>query len=209
MKKLQIILQLLIIFSTYSILFSQSEGLKMEEVDINEMATLGAGCFWCVEAIFQNLDGVTSVVSGYSGGCVENPTYKEVCSGETGHAEVCQLTYDPNKISFEDLLEVFWSIHDPTTLNRQGADIGTQYRSAIFYHNDKQKESAEKLKKELNESGAFENEIVTEIVPAEKFYPAEDYHQNYFDENKSAPYCSFVIKPKLEKFKKAFNDKLK
>lgn len=209
MKKLQIILQLLIIFSIYSILFSQSKGLKMEEVNKNEMATIGAGCFWCVEAIFQNLEGVSSVVSGYTGGKVETPTYKEVCSGETGHAEVCQLIFDPNKISFEDLLEVFWSVHDPTTLNRQGADIGTQYRSAIFYHSDKQKSSAERLKKVLDESGAFENKIVTEIVPAEKFYPAEDYHQNYFDENKSAPYCSFVIKPKLEKFKEAFNDKLK
>lgn len=208
MKKLLSKIFLLIILLQSS-LISQTEGLKMETNIKSELATIGAGCFWCVEAIFQNLDGVSSVVSGYAGGRTENPTYQEVCSGETGHAEVCQLTFDPNKISFEDLLEVFWSIHDPTTLNRQGADIGTQYRSVIFYHSDKQKSSAERLKKVLDESGAFENKIVTEIVPAEKFYPAEDYHQNYFDENKSAPYCSFVIRPKLEKFKEAFNKKLK
>lgn len=174
-----------------------------------DTATFGAGCFWCVEAVFQNMGGVEKVVSGYSGGNIKNPSYKEVCKGITGHAEVCQIYYDPTKVTFGELLEVFWQTHDPTTLNRQGNDVGTQYRSAIFYHNAEQKELAEKYKKKLNESGAFENPIVTEITSYSNFYPAEDYHQNYYNENGEQPYCQFVVKPKVEKFKKVFKDKLK
>lgn len=173
------------------------------------LATFGSGCFWCTEAIFLNVDGVEKVESGYSGGKVKNPTYKEVCSGLTGHAEVVQLTYDPAKITYEELLEIFWRTHDPTTLNRQGADVGTQYRSVVFYHNDEQKKLAEFYKEKLDQSGAFNDPIVTEISPATVFYKAEDYHQNYYNLNSSAPYCSFVIKPKLEKFQKVFKEKLK
>jgi peptide-methionine (S)-S-oxide reductase len=174
-----------------------------------EVATFGNGCFWCTEAVFQDLNGVESAISGYSGGSVENPTYKQVCAGNTGHAEVLQITYNPAVISFEELLEVFWKTHDPTTLNRQGNDVGTQYRSAIFYHNDEQKRLSEEYKKKLNESGAFDRPIVTEIVPFKKFYKAEDYHQNYFNLNGDQPYCSMVIRPKVDKFKKVFKDKLK
>ncbi len=174
-----------------------------------ELATFGSGCFWCTEAIFLNVDGIEKVESGYSGGKVKNPTYKEVCSGLTGHAEVIQLTYDPKKVSYEELLEMFWKTHDPTTLNRQGADEGTQYRSVIFYHNDQQKQLAEHYKKKLEDAKAFENPIVTEISPYTTFYKAEDYHQNYYNLNSSAPYCSFVIQPKLEKFKKVFKEKLR
>ena len=174
-----------------------------------ETATFGSGCFWCTEAVFQQVDGVIKVESGYSGGKVKNPTYREVCTGLTGHAEVIQLTFDPSKVSFEELLEIFWGTHDPTTLNRQGADEGTQYRSAIFYHTPAQKQLSETYKKKLDESGAFDKPIVTEIVPFTNFYKAEDYHQNYYNLNGSAPYCSFVIQPKLEKFKKVFGDKLK
>lgn len=174
-----------------------------------ELATFGSGCFWCVEAIFQRVQGVEKVVSGYSGGHVKKPTYKEVCQGTTGHAEVCQLSYDPDIVSFEELLEVFWKTHDPTTLNRQGNDVGTQYRSAIFYHNDQQKALAKLYKKKLDESGVFNNPIVTEIRAFKKMYVAEDYHQNYFNENGSQPYCSLVIQPKIEKFNKVFKDKLK
>jgi peptide-methionine (S)-S-oxide reductase len=174
-----------------------------------DTATFGAGCFWCVEAVFQQLDGVISVSSGYSGGKIKNPTYREVCSGLTGHAEVCQIVYDPSKISFDELLEAFWSSHDPTTLNRQGADEGTQYRSAIFYHDENQKRLAEEYKKKLNDQKAFDHPVVTEIVPFNVFYKAEDYHQNYYDQNGEQPYCQFVIAPKLEKFRKVFKDKLK
>ena len=174
-----------------------------------EVATFGNGCFWCTEAIFQQLKGVSKVESGYSGGHVENPTYKEVCSETTGHAEVLQITYDPSVITYDELLEVFWETHDPTTLNRQGNDRGTQYRSAVFYHNEEQKTLAEKYKKELDASGAWKDPIVTEITAFEKFYVAEDYHQNYYILNGSQPYCSFVIRPKVEKFKKVFKDKLK
>lgn len=173
------------------------------------VATFGAGCFWCVEAVFLDLKGVKSVVSGYSGGHVENPTYKQVCGGDTGHAEVAQITYDPDAISFEELLEVFWKTHDPTTLNRQGNDVGTQYRSVIFYHDEQQKKLAERYKQKLDASGAFKDPVVTEIVPLEKFYRAEDYHQNYFSQNESQPYCAFVVRPKVEKFRKVFADKLK
>lgn len=173
------------------------------------VATFGSGCFWCTEAVFQRVKGVEKVVSGYSGGKVKNPTYREVTSGLTGHAEVTQITFDPTTISFEELLEIFWGTHDPTTLNRQGADVGTQYRSVIFYHNDEQKRLSELYKKKLDASGAFPNPIVTEISPYTAFYPAEDYHQNYYNLNGNAPYCSYVIQPKLEKFKKVFQDKLK
>ena len=174
-----------------------------------EQATFGAGCFWCVEAVFQNLSGVKEVVSGYSGGEIKNPGYKEVCSGRTGHAEVVQVTYDPKKISFEDLLEVFWKTHDPTTLNKQGADVGTQYRSVVFYHNEEQKKLAEKFKALLNEKKIFNNPVVTEIAPLKNFYKAEDYHQNYFNKNPEAAYCSYVIRPKMEKMKNLFAEKLK
>lgn len=174
-----------------------------------ETATFAAGCFWCVEAIFQRLDGVVSVTPGYSGGTVEKPTYKQVCTGTTGHAEACQIRFDPKKISYKDLLEVFWKTHDPTTLNRQGADVGTQYRSAIFCHNDEQLRLAQEYKKKLDESGAFDKPIVTEITPFTNFYPAEDYHRNYFNTNPGQSYCRIVIAPKVEKFEKVFKDKLK
>ena len=178
--------------------------------DKTDTATFGTGCFWCTEAIFEELNGVLSVTSGYSGGTVANPTYKEVCTGETGHAECVQIVYEPNKITFDELLEVFFEVHDPTSLNRQGADVGTQYRSAIFYHNDEQKQKAEFYKNELNKSGAYDKAIVTEIAAFSKFYPAEDYHQEYYENNKNSnPYCSVVIRPKLEKFQKVFAKKLK
>lgn len=185
------------------------KGKQMNTNAQTDTATFGAGCFWCVEAVFQNLEGVQSVTSGYSGGSVSNPSYKEVCNGTTGHAEVCQIVYNPQKISFETLLEAFWGTHDPTTLNRQGNDVGTQYRSSIFYHSDEQKKTAEEYKAQLNKSGAWDKPLVTEIVKFEKFYPAEDYHQNYFNENGQQSYCQFVIRPKVEKFKKMFKDKLK
>lgn len=174
-----------------------------------DTVTFGAGCFWCVEAVFQQMNGVESVKSGYSGGSVKNPSYREVCNGTTGHAEVCQITYDKTKVSFDELLEVFWKTHDPTTMNRQGNDHGTQYRSAIFYHNDEQKKLAEKYKEEINKSGAYPNPIVTEIKPFTIFYPAEDYHQNYYNQNSGEGYCQYVIQPKIEKFKKIFKDKVK
>lgn len=174
-----------------------------------DTATFGAGCFWCVEAQFQLLDGVISVSSGFSGGSVKNPSYKEVCNGTTGHAEVCEIVYDPSKISYDELLAAFWQTHDPTQLNRQGNDIGTQYRSVIYYHNKNQQELAEKYKKELNASGAWDKPIVTEISPATTFYKAEGYHQNYFNQNGDQPYCQYIIQPKVEKFKKVFKAKLK
>lgn len=176
---------------------------------ITDTATFGNGCFWCTEAIFQQLDGVLKVESGYSGGQVENPTYKEVCEGTTGHAEAIRIVYDPARISYDDLLQVFWETHDPTTLNRQGNDVGTQYRSVIFYHNDEQKEKAQYYLKKLEESKAFDKPIVTEISPMTRFYIAENYHQDYYNNNGSQPYCYYVIKPKLEKFRKAFSEKLK
>ncbi len=174
-----------------------------------DTATFGTGCFWCTEAIFQELEGVTKVTSGYSGGTVPNPTYEQVCSKTTGHAECLNIMYDPAKISFDDLLEVFWQTHDPTTLNRQGADVGTQYRSVVFYHNEEQRAKTEKYKAELNKSGAFDNPIVTTLEPFSIFYPAEDYHQNYYNNNGSQRYCQFVIRPKVEKFEKVFKNKLK
>lgn len=185
-------------------------GKKMSDEKNNlTKATFGSGCFWCTEAIFENVNGVTDVVSGYSGGKVFNPTYEQVCSGTTGHAEVVQLTYDSVVVSYDELLEIFWKTHDPTTLNRQGADVGTQYRSVIFYHNDEQKEKAKYYKEKLNKEGIWNNPIVTEISPIENFFEAEKYHQNYYENNPNQGYCSFVITPKLEKFKKIFKDKLK
>jgi peptide-methionine (S)-S-oxide reductase len=170
----------------------------------------GAGCFWCIEAIFQQLDGVLSVSSGYTGGTVKNPSYREVCTGTTGHAEVAQIIYQPEKITFDELLEVFWQTHDGTSLNRQGADVGTQYRSAIFYTTPVQKETSEKYKAELNKAGAFDKPLVTEITEFDgAFYIAEDYHQNYYNQNKEQGYCTMVIKPKVEKFQKVFKHKLK
>ncbi len=183
--------------------------MESQSIRKKEVATFGAGCFWCVEAVFQSLNGVQKVVSGYSGGHVKDPTYRQVCEGTTGHAEVCQIYYDSEVIAFEELLEVFWSTHDPTTLNRQGNDVGTQYRSAIFYHTEAQKNLADEYKSALDASEAFPNPIVTEIVPFETFYEAEEYHQEYYDLNPNQPYCTYVIKPKMDKLHKVFADKLK
>lgn len=176
----------------------------MAQQNKHETITLGAGCFWCTEAVFQRVQGVITVESGYSGGNISNPTYREVTSGLTGHAEVVQVVFDPDIIPLKSILEIFWRTHDPTTLNRQGADVGTQYRSAIFYHNDHQKNTAERLKNELNNAHIWDRPIVTEITPFDAFYKAEDYHQNYFRNNLNQPYCQFVIVPKLEKFEKLF-----
>ena len=172
-------------------------------------ATLGAGCFWCIEAVFQNLKGVQSVVSGYTGGRVENPTYEQICTGTTGHAEVAQIIFDPAVISFEDLFYVFWRTHDPTTLNRQGADVGTQYRSAIFFDSEEQKKIAEKSKAKTDASDLWPEPIVTEISQLDKFYKAEEYHQDYYRLNSNQPYCRLIIDPKIRKLKKEFSNKLK
>jgi len=174
-----------------------------------DTAVFGGGCFWCVEAIYVELKGVVSVTSGYSGGSTENPSYRQVCTGTTGHAEVCQIIYDPSVISFDKLLEVFWTVHDPTQLNRQGNDIGTQYRSVIFYTSKAQRDLAENYKAKLNNEKTFDKPVVTEISPLKAFYKAEDYHQDYFDKNGNAPYCSIVIAPKVEKFRKVFGNLLK
>jgi peptide-methionine (S)-S-oxide reductase len=174
-----------------------------------DTATFATGCFWCTEAVFQELKGVYKVTSGYSGGTVKNPSYEEVCSGTTGHAECLQIIYDPKVISFDELLEVFWEAHDPTTLNRQGNDVGTQYRSVIFYHDQEQKKKAEEYKVKLDKSGAYNNPVVTEITAFSHFYAAENYHQDYYRLHGSQPYCSFVIRPKVEKFEKVFKNKLK
>jgi peptide-methionine (S)-S-oxide reductase len=190
------------ISSKPSATLTNKNSIKMDTI------TFGAGCFWCVEAVYQRLKGVHSVTSGYMGGQLKNPTYREVCSGLTGHAEVCQITYDPQVISFQTLLEVFWQTHDPTTLNRQGADTGTQYRSAIFAHTDEQLRLAQEWKTNLNAKHVFPNPIVTQIAHASAFYPAEDYHQDYYNQNGTEPYCQIVIKPKMDKFLKAFKDKL-
>lgn len=180
-----------------------------DDADRNvENATFGSGCFWCTEAVFQRLRGVRSAVSGYSGGAVPNPTYEQVCTGRTGHAEVVQVTFDPAQITFADLLRVFWQTHDPTTPNRQGHDVGTQYRSAVFYHNEAQRATAEAYKQQLDASGTFAAPIVTEIVPFSKFYPAESYHQDYFRSNPAQSYCAAVIRPKVEKFSHQFRDML-
>jgi len=215
-----LMLNLKTIFSTISLITiflgllinsnsTHAMGNKMDDNKKFQTATFGSGCFWCTEAIFQNLKGVSSAISGYSGGTLENPTYKDISSGETGHAEVIQILYDPDIISFTKLLEVFWKTHDPTTLNRQGADVGTQYRSVIFYHNDEQKKLAEEYKSKLEKENIYHNPIVTEITKFSNFYEAENYHQDYYELNKREPYCNFVITPKLEKFKKVFKDKIK
>ncbi|MFW6170381.1 MAG: peptide-methionine (S)-S-oxide reductase MsrA [Planctomycetota bacterium] len=192
---------------------SQKDSVMSGEVDSDagrrEKATFGGGCFWCTEAVFERLAGVESVVSGYSGGDVENPSYRQVSTGKSGHAEVVRVTFDPEVISYTELLEVFWRTHDPTTPNRQGPDVGPQYRSVIFYHNQQQKQAAEYWKEKLNQSNAFDAPIVTEISPLDAFYPAEDYHQEYFANNENKPYCSRVIQPKIEKFEKVFKNKLK
>lgn len=174
-----------------------------------EKATLGGGCFWCTEAVYLELKGVVDVKPGYSGGHVKNPGYKEVCSGTTGHAEAVQITFDPEQISFSEILEVFFMTHDPTTLNRQGNDVGTQYRSAIFYHNAAQKETAEKVIQLFGQEAVYDRPIVTEITAFDAFYEAEDYHQNYYERNQSQGYCQYIIAPKLEKFRKIFKDQLK
>lgn len=187
----------------------QKEINGMENGKPKEVAILGAGCFWCVEAVFEDLKGVYKVESGYTGGKIKNPTYKEVCSGMTGHAEVAKITYNPEEVSFEFILSVFFKTHDPTTLNRQGNDHGTQYRSAIFYTNEVQKAAAEKIIKQLNKEKAYPRPIVTEVTKFDVFYPAENYHQNYFKNNPSQSYCQYVIQPKVDKFRKVFKDYLK
>lgn len=174
-----------------------------------ETAIFGEGCFWCTEAFFERLEGVYSVESGYGGGFVENPTYEQVCDKTTGHVELARVVYDPAKISYDELLEVFWKTHDPTTYEQQGADVGPQYKSVVFYLNNEQKQKAEKYKAELGKSGAWDNPIVTEILPYKNFYPAEQYHQDYYNNNQNQSYCRFVIAPKLEKFEKVFKGKLK
>jgi peptide-methionine (S)-S-oxide reductase len=174
-----------------------------------ETATLAGGCFWCVEAVYDDLKGVEDVVSGYSGGHTDSPTYRQVCDGNTGHAEVIQIRFDPSIVSFKEILQVFFSVHDPTTLNRQGNDIGTQYRSAIFYHDDEQKRVAEETIREIETEGIWDAPIVTEVVPFEKFWPAEDYHQEYFANNASQPYCTAVVAPKVAKFRQKFVSRLK
>lgn len=185
---------------------------KNENMSANpnlEIATLGGGCYWCMEAVFQRLEGVEKVESGFSGGHVKNPTYKEVCTGTTGHAEVIHITFDSTKVSFAEILKVFFTMHDPTTLNQQGNDVGTQYRSAVFYHNDTQKKTAEEIISELNKAHVYPSPIVTEVSKFDAFYKAEDVHQNYYNDNKSQPYCAYVIQPKVEKFEKVFKDRLK
>lgn len=182
---------------------------KTMSVSQRDTATLGGGCFWCIEAVYQLLDGVELVESGYCGGSVKDPSYKEVCTGTTGHVEVCRVTFDPSVVTFEDILQVFFASHDPTTLNRQGNDAGTQYRSAVFYHNEDQKRITDDYIKQLTSAKTWADPIVTEVVPADTFYKAEDYHQNYFAQNGSQPYCQFVVRPKVEKFQKQFKDKMR
>ncbi|WP_293788525.1 peptide-methionine (S)-S-oxide reductase MsrA [uncultured Pedobacter sp.] len=194
---------MLILLAVFSVGQVNAQGKKTEK------ATFGMGCFWCTEAIFQRLKGVVSVKSGYEGGTLSNPTYEEVCTGATGHAEVLEITYNPMVISYDELLEVFWKSHDPTTLNRQGADSGTQYRSVIFYHSAEQKALAEKYKAELNKTNVYGKKVVTAIEAAKPFYVAENYHQNYFNKNGSEPYCRLVILPKIQKLEKVFKAKLK
>jgi peptide-methionine (S)-S-oxide reductase len=181
----------------------------MSKEQSKELATLAGGCFWCLEAVYKELRGVERVVSGYAGGHVERPNYRDVCDGTTGHAEVVQITFDPSLVSYKELLEVFFTIHDPTTLNRQGADVGTQYRSAVFYHSPEQRETAEQTIAEMEAARVWDSTIVTEVAPLDRFYPAEDYHQDYFEKNPSQPYCRAVVEPKVSKFRKLFLDRLK
>jgi peptide-methionine (S)-S-oxide reductase len=212
-RKLFLIISVSLFFITACGNKSNTAKTKIEDKMIDttkyETATFGAGCFWCTEAVFQRLKGVEKVVSGYSGGDAANPTYKEVCTGRTGHAECTQIFFDPKIISYAELLAVFWKTHDPTTLNSQGNDSGTQYRSVIFYHNEEQKKLAENYKHDLDSAKIWNNPIVTEITQFKKFYSAENYHQNYYNQNGSQPYCNLIITPKIEKFKKVFADKLK
>ncbi len=211
MRNIFIVVLALVFISCSDFKANNQEIVKQQKTTNSEMdtITLGAGCFWCVEAIFGSINGVESAISGYSGGSVKNPGYKEVCTGKTGHAEVVQVVYDPEIVSLAKILEVFFQVHDPTTLNRQGNDIGTQYRSAIFYHTEDQKNTAIAIKNKLDISGAFDKPIVTEITAFTNFYKAEDYHQDYFELNGEQPYCSAIVRPKVEKFKKAFADILK
>ena len=204
------IVALVIVLESFSAMLDLSQKNEtMNEQNKLEVATFGEGCFWCTEAVFERLEGVEKVVSGYAGGHVRNPSYKEVCTGQTGHAEVCQIFFDPDVITYEELLDVFWHTHDPTTLNRQGNDIGSQYRSVIFYHNEEQKKVAEASRSDMDASGTFGDPIVTEIKPFDNFYEAEDYHQDYFANNPNQPYCTFVVKPKVNKFTAKYQDKLK
>jgi peptide methionine sulfoxide reductase msrA/msrB len=184
------------------------EGVKATNKNL-ETITLGGGCYWCVEAVYENLQGVEKVVSGFAGGMVENPSYEEVCTGRTGAAEVVEITYDTTQTNLDEIFQVFFTVHDPTTLNRQGADVGTQYRSVIFYKNEEQRKSAESIIKELTDAKVYPSKIVTTLEPFRKFYPAEDYHQNYCNNNKEKPYCQMVIQPKIEKFEKVFKNRLK
>ncbi len=209
MKKISIILSI-ILFSFACTKADEVQTSEKKTMSENtETAIFASGCFWCTEAVFEELQGVEQVESGYIGGEVKDPTYEEVCAGTTGHAEATRIMYNPDVISFDELLEVFWKTHDPTTLNRQGNDVGTQYRSGIFYVNDKQKELATDYKMNLEEAGIYDSPIVTEITEASKFYVAEKYHQDYYEQNPNQGYCSFVITPKIEKFRKVFEDKLK
>jgi peptide-methionine (S)-S-oxide reductase len=206
--KTKIIILACVLFT--GMLFSQNNTKTKKMTQSNfETITLGGGCYWCVEAVYENLKGVKSVVSGFSGGKNANPSYEEVCSGTTGHAEVVQITFDKNVTNLDEIFKVFFTVHDPTTLNRQGADKGTQYRSVIFYNNDEQKKEAQSIIAELKNAKVYENPIVTTLEPFTKFYKADDYHQNYYANNKSQPYCQMVIQPKIEKFEKVFKDKLK
>ena len=212
MKTRFTVLLMIIFMGSYTA--SKSEpGVKTEEKEQSmeglDTATFGAGCFWCIEAIFQELEGVESVISGYSGGALDNPTYDDIISGTSGHAEVAQITFDPNKVSYMDLLMIFFQTHDPTSLNKQGNDFGPQYRSAIFFHNDKQKMMAETTRDQLDATDAWDKPIVTEISRFKKFYKAEKYHQDYYINNSNIPYCTYIIQPKLESFRKVFADKLK
>jgi peptide-methionine (S)-S-oxide reductase len=201
---------LFVLILSLSTLSAFSQVAKQKNMTPNiHTATFGSGCFWCTEAVFLDVKGVNGVESGYMGGKIKNPTYEAVCTGSTGHAEVIQLKYDASQVSYEDLLEIFWNTHDPTTLNRQGADVGTQYRSVVFYHSEEQKTTAEAYKKQLASSGIFKNTIVTEITAASAFYKAENYHQNYYSLNTNQGYCQYVIRPKVEKFRKQFAAKLK
>lgn len=215
MKKLVVLILFLLLCAGIIISFSikTTKAVEKENVIMNDSnykkATFGSGCFWCTEAIFERVKGVKHVESGYAGGHVNNPTYKQVCEGNTGHAEVIQLSYDPNEVTYDELLEIFWKTHDPTTINRQGNDVGEQYRSVVFYHDDEQKQKAEDYKKELSEAKIWDDPIVTEITSLSNYYKAEDYHQDYYENNTSQGYCSFVITPKVEKFEKIFKDKLK
>ena len=199
------------VISLYACAQTPKKQAKIQKVNMEntQTITLGSGCFWCTEAVYQRLEGVVKVTSGYSGGHVENPTYEEVCAKTTGHAEVCQIVFDTTKISLDDILSVFWKTHDPTTPNQQGNDVGPQYRSAVFYHNDQQKELALKYIKELDASKAWDKPIITEVTAFTKFYSAESYHQNYYNNNTNQGYCRYVIGPKLDKFEKVFKDKLK